>query len=126
MYKNVCLRPLSLPSVSGSDYAIFSCGSCASCLKRKGRELAVRLFRECQCCSRDVFLLTFTYDNEHLPILATDEVIEVDSGEVIYSRSFYCDDIFGISGQAARTQACRSSNPYSISYQTQVRHCQSP
>lgn len=77
-----CLNLISLPRVTGSDVACIPCGQCSECLKRKGNELAVRLIRECMA-SKYCFLLTFTYDDSHLPILRTEEPINPQSGEFL-------------------------------------------
>ena len=87
-----CLNLISLPKVTGCDVACIPCGQCSECLKRKGNELAVRLIRECMS-KKYAYMLTFTYDNEHLPILKSESNIDFRTGEILspFSRRFITD-----------------------------------
>ena len=88
-----CLNLLSLKKVTGTDVACIPCGKCSECLKRKGNELAVRLIRECMS-SKYCYLLTFTYDDKHLPILRTESYIDYRTGEILcpFSQKFVTDE----------------------------------
>ena len=86
LIRNKCLRPIALPNVSGSHLPIFRCGVCPNCIRHKKNELTVRFLRQLQ--GRDsVSLLTFTYDNEHCPVMRTVSVFDVDTGEVLDVQS---------------------------------------
>lgn len=92
---HVCLNPVRLPQ-TGIDAAIFRCGKCPDCLKNKANQLAVRLYREMESCKRlaRVWFLTFTYDDEHLPVLVTDFKLISESGEIVVSRQWFADSYY--------------------------------
>lgn len=91
---NACLHPVALPFVSGSHLPLFRCGKCSACLRHKGAQLAVRLFREMQSLSK-VFFITFTYRNEDLPIQSFEYVVNRDTGSVDWSSSARIDHCSG-------------------------------
>lgn len=83
--KNVCLNPVAVPRVTGSNLKIFRCGQCVNCLRQKANELSVRAYREFQ--GQQVVFITFTYDNEFCPIQQTHMDINTATGEIIHQTS---------------------------------------
>lgn len=57
------------------------CGKCVECLKKRQNDLATRCVREAERAGSMVFL-TLTYDDAKLPIYATTEIVDKDTGEV--------------------------------------------
>lgn len=60
---------------------IVGCGKCVECLKKRQNDLATRCVREAERTGSMVFL-TLTYDDAKLPIYATTELVDKDTGEV--------------------------------------------
>lgn len=80
--KNYCLRPISVPKVTGTKRSILRCGKCAHCLRQKRNELAVRAMREMQ--GKKVVFLTFTYTDDTCPVYHLHQ--EFDENGVIYKE----------------------------------------
>lgn len=83
--KHPCLQPVALPKLTGSPLPVLPCGQCPHCLKRKGAELAFRLYRQLQ--GRSIYMLTFTYDNEHCPVYKSTFIVDTETGEERYLYS---------------------------------------
>lgn len=79
--KNECLRPISLPKLTGVQDNILRCGKCSNCLRQRANELAVRAYREYH--GQSASFITFTYDDEHLPIQRSIYVIDKVTGEIL-------------------------------------------
>lgn len=84
--KNECLRPKAVPRVTGSKLAVLRCGQCVNCLRHKGAQLAVRLFRETNA-NPLVYFLTFTYRNNALPVRSFVRTICEETGEVMFESA---------------------------------------
>ena len=84
--KNDCLRPKAVPRLTGSKLAVLRCGQCVNCLRHKGAQLAVRLFRETNA-NPLVYFLTFTYRNDALPIRSFVRSICEETGEVMFESA---------------------------------------
>lgn len=76
----MCVRPISLKKLTGYDSAIVPCGKCPECLAHRANDLSVRVVREAQYLG-NFFLVTFTYDNEHIPLVMSDYVVDMETGE---------------------------------------------
>jgi len=58
-----CSRPLSL------SHGVVGCGQCMSCRINKNRVWAARLYGEaCRHPQESIFFVTFTYDDDHVPV----------------------------------------------------------
>lgn len=77
----MCLNPISLRLVTGTDAALIPCGKCAECLKRKANELTVRVIREVEALG-NFTMVTLTYDNKSIPIGVTSYDCDTDTGEI--------------------------------------------
>ena len=78
---NYCYREVTERG-SRFVYRMVPCGHCPECLKKKHNELAIRLYRQC-CRSYSVDFLTLTYDNDHIPIALSNEVVDPITGELV-------------------------------------------
>ena len=75
-----CLDPVQLPFFP--DGVLVRCGKCANCLKHKGNELAVRVYRE-GISHGFAHWITLTYENSHCPICEHLTLVNVNTGEVV-------------------------------------------
>ena len=86
----MCLNPIRLPKITGTDTALVPCGKCAECLANKANDLTVRVVREAEYF-KDFFFTTLTYDNDHIPMQVTECNVTADFEEVV-NRQYIVDD----------------------------------
>lgn len=86
----MCVNPIRLPNVTGKDEAIVPCGKCPECLAAKANDLTVRVVREAEYFT-NFWFVTLTYDNEHIPLMTSDYIVD-EAGEVHIENQKIVDD----------------------------------
>lgn len=62
----MCLNPIKLKKITGTDLHVIPCGKCVECLAHKANELTVRVIREVEYLHKFYFL-TLTYRDDTMP-----------------------------------------------------------
>ena len=79
-----CFNPLWLRS-DGAERIQVPCGSCIACQNQKRQALSLKLHLE-ELNSSFTYLITLTYDNEHLPLY---RLVEHDFLKFLFSYLYY-------------------------------------
>lgn len=95
----MCTSPIRLENKSdhplSPKYIYVPCNKCLSCQKSKQDGMEYRAIKEYEYCEKHggkVYFLTFTYDNEHLPIMRTFSALS-RIGNTFFGK-MPCDAIF--------------------------------
>lgn len=62
-------------------HAVVPCGHCSECLKTRQANFATRIYLEAKRCKK-MFFVTFTYNNEHLPLAMRVERVDKNTGSI--------------------------------------------
>lgn len=68
-------------------HAVVPCGHCIECLKQRQSNFATRIYLEARK-GKQMFFVTFTYNNDSIPLAMRVETIDKSSGEILGSSPY--------------------------------------